>query len=197
MRWSASARDAAALLAAGQHGTTFGGNPVATAAGLAVLRVIERTDLLDHVRRLGARLAESLRGLGFVTGVRQYGLLVGVDVAVPAGTAVPDAGLAPAMVSAGLQAGYMLNATGPDTLRLAPPLVIGDDLVDALIADLPRIHAAALAGASAPSGQGGPTRTPGDQATTTVPNQALRHFLRGRPTSRPPSSPRCWTWPRR
>jgi acetylornithine/N-succinyldiaminopimelate aminotransferase len=143
------------LLSAGQHGTTFGGNPVATAAGLAVLRVIQDEALLDHVRRLGARLAEALRGLDLVAGVRQYGLLVGVDVTVPAGTAVPDGGLAPAMVRSGLQAGYLLNATGPDTLRLAPPLVIGDGLVDELIADLPRIHAAALAGASTPSGQGG------------------------------------------
>ncbi|MDI3332022.1 MAG: acetylornithine transaminase [Micrococcus sp.] len=143
------------LLTAGQHGTTFGGNPVATAAGLAVLDAIRDEHLLEHVRRLGPRLAEALRGLDLVATVRQYGLLIGLDVAVPAGSPGPDGGLAPAMVRAGLQAGYLLNATGPDTLRLAPPLVIGDDLVDALVADLPRIHAAALAGEPTSPAPGG------------------------------------------
>ncbi|QCU77777.1 acetylornithine transaminase [Citricoccus sp. SGAir0253] len=139
---------ASGLLTAGQHGTTFGGNPVATAAGLAVLDAIEDEGLLEHARRVGARLAEGLRGLGFVTEVRQYGLLVGLDVAAPAGTPGPDGGLAPAMVRAGLEAGYLLNATGPDTLRLAPPLVLRPEQADALVADLPALHAAALAGAA-------------------------------------------------
>jgi acetylornithine aminotransferase len=147
------------LLTAGQHGTTFGGNPVSTAAGLAVLRVIQDEGVLDRVQRLGERLAEALRGLTLVSEVRQYGLLVGIDVIAPAGSPVPDGGLASAMVRAGLQAGYLLNATGPDTLRLAPPLVIGEDLVEALIADLPRIHAAALAGASTPSEHDGSAQT--------------------------------------
>lgn len=144
-----------ALLAPGQHGTTFGGNPVATAAGLAVLDVIEDEGLLERVRGLGARLADSLRGLDFVTEVRQYGLLIGVDVTVPAGAPGPDGGLAPAMVRTGLEAGYLINATGPDTLRLAPPLVVDEELVDALVADLPGIHATALAPIpTAPSGPG-------------------------------------------
>lgn len=135
------------LLTAGQHGTTFGGNPVATAAGLAVLDTIVAEGLLEHVRDLGAHLADGLRALDAVGAVRQYGLLIGVDLAVPAGAGhlVPDGGLAPALVRAGLEAGYLLNATGPSTLRLAPPLVLGRQEADQLVADLPSLLRAALA----------------------------------------------------
>jgi acetylornithine/N-succinyldiaminopimelate aminotransferase len=138
---------ASSLLTAGQHGTTFGGNPVATAAGLAVLDTIEDTGLLEHVQQVGARLADRLRALDFVTAVRPYGLLVGVDVALPSGrvdTTVPDGGLAPALVRAGLEAGYLLNATGPGTLRLAPPLIVTQEQADQLVADLPGILDAAV-----------------------------------------------------
>ena len=143
---------ASQLLTAGQHGTTFGGNPVATAAGLAVLDTIVQEGLLEHARSLGARLAERLRALDAVARVRQYGLLLGVDVTVPAGSGhpVPDGGLAPALVRAGLEAGYLLNATGPDTLRLAPPLVMGEQEADRLVAELPSLLAAAL-GPDAPA----------------------------------------------
>lgn len=140
------------LLTAGQHGTTFGGNPVATAAGLAVLDTLVEDGLLEHARALGARLADRLGGLDAVTEVRQYGLLIGVDLTVPAGSAhpVPDGGLAPAVVRAGLDAGYLLNATDPSTLRLAPPLVLGQQQADQLVADLPSLVDAALR-PSAPS----------------------------------------------
>ncbi len=135
-----------ALLTAGQHGTTFGGNPVATAAGLAVLDTIAQTGLLEHVRDLGARLARGLNAVEGVTAVRQYGLLIGVDLAVPsrAEASVPDGGLAPAVVRAGLEAGYLLNATGPSTLRLAPPLVLGEEEANRLVADLPSLLDAVL-----------------------------------------------------
>ena len=135
-----------ALLTAGQHGTTFGGNPVATAAGLAVLDTIAQTGLLQHVHDLGARLARGLGAVDGVTAVRQYGLLIGVDITVPSGveTPVPDGGLAPAVVRAGLEAGYLLNATGPSTLRLAPPLVLGEEEADRLVADLPSLLDAVL-----------------------------------------------------
>ncbi|MFC7402064.1 acetylornithine transaminase [Citricoccus sp. GCM10030269] len=140
------------LLTAGQHGTTFGGNPVATAAGLAVLDTITAEGLLEHTREIGQRLAEGLRALPFVTSVRHYGLLIGVDVDLPprsepaeaSAAAVLDGGLAPAMVRAGLEAGYLLNATGPQTLRLAPPLILEHQDVDQLLTDLPAILDAAL-----------------------------------------------------
>ncbi|NUL46399.1 acetylornithine transaminase [Cellulosimicrobium funkei] len=130
-----------ALLTAGQHGTTFGGNPVATAAGLAVLDTIAQADLLQRAQDLGNRLARGLGAVDGVTAVRQYGLLLGVDLTVPSGveTPVPDGGLAPAVVRAGLEAGYLLNATGPATLRLAPPLVLGEKDADRLVADLPSL----------------------------------------------------------
>ena len=57
---------------------------------------------------------------------------------------VPDGGLAPAVVRAGLEAGYLLNATGPSTLRLAPPLVLGEEEADRLVADLPSLLDAVL-----------------------------------------------------
>ncbi|MGM7668891.1 acetylornithine transaminase [Microbacterium sp. A93] len=145
---------ASQLLTAGQHGTTFGGNPVATAAGLAVLDTIVEEGLLEHARTLGARLAGALRAVDGVSAVRQYGLLIGVDVTVPAGSEhpVPDGGLAPALVRAGLEAGYLLNATGPSTLRLAPPLVLGQPEADQLVADLPSLLESALVqGAPAPT----------------------------------------------
>lgn len=139
------------LLTAGQHGTTFGGNPMATAAGLAVLDTITRDGLLEHARSLGARLAGALAAVDGVAAVRQYGLLIGVDLAVPAGSEapVPSGGLAPAVVRAGLQAGYLLNATGPETLRLAPPLVMGEQEADQLVADLPSLLDAALTSSGA------------------------------------------------
>ena len=111
------------LLTAGQHGTTFGGNPLATAAGLAVLQTVEDEGLLGHVRAAGEAVAALLEDLPEVAAVRGHGLWIGVDLADPAGPA-PAGGLAPAVVAAGLEAGWILNATGPSTLRLAPPLTV-------------------------------------------------------------------------
>ncbi|RZU61825.1 acetylornithine transaminase [Zhihengliuella halotolerans] len=122
-------------LSAGQHGTTFGGNPAATAAALATLHTIETQGLLEHTRRVGAFAAETLAGLDFVTEVRQFGLLIGVDL---------DADVAPAMVRCALDAGFIVNAPGPRTLRLAPPLIITEEQIAAFVAALPGIHDAAL-----------------------------------------------------
>lgn len=136
--------DVSGLLTPGQHGTTFGGNPLATAAGLAVLETIRTEGLLEHVRAEGAHLAARLDALDEVRAVRAFGLWIGVDLAAPA-TGVPDGGLAPAVVRAGLEAGWILNATGPDTLRLAPPLIIGRADLDRFADALPGLVAAALA----------------------------------------------------
>lgn len=126
---------ASMLLNPGQHGTTFGGNPAATAAALATLHVIESTDLLHQVREVSAYAAARLAELDFVTEVRAHGLLIGFDLEAAAGQA-----LAPAMVAAALEAGFIINATGPATLRLAPPLIITTAQIQQFIDALPEIQ---------------------------------------------------------
>jgi len=108
---------AATLLGRGQHGTTFGGNPVAAAAGLATIGVIERDGLLGHVRELGAQLRADVVAGGhpLVAEVRGEGLLIGIELTRPVAARV--AGLA-------LDAGFIVNACTPTTLRLAPPLIL-------------------------------------------------------------------------
>lgn len=121
---------AAVLLGPGSHGTTFGGNPVAAAAGLAVLGIIERDGLLQRVRIAGERLETVIMGLRHpqVLGVRGRGLLRGVVLADP---------IAPAVADAALDAGFVINAPRPNVLRLAPPLIITDAQLDSFVAALP------------------------------------------------------------
>lgn len=111
---------AAALLGAGQHGTTFGGNPVAAAAALATLGVVERDGLLEHVRSLSARLVAALTAVPAVTQVRAAGLLVAIELQGPVAAEVADRAL---------EAGFIVNPVTPTALRLAPPLVLTWDQV--------------------------------------------------------------------
>ncbi|GAB4085173.1 acetylornithine transaminase [Myceligenerans cantabricum] len=110
----------ARLLGRGQHGSTFGGNPVAAAACLATLGVIERDGLLAHVRETGELLRREIEGCGnpMVAGVRGRGLLLAVLLAEP---------VAPQVVARALDAGFIVNAVAPDAVRLAPPLVLTAD----------------------------------------------------------------------
>ncbi|MBB6403280.1 acetylornithine transaminase [Arthrobacter sp. AZCC_0090] len=124
------------LLTAGQHGTTFGGNPVATAAALATLHAIESQGVLANVLAVGARLRAGLSDVGGVTEVRGEGLLVGFDV---------DADIAPAMVTAALDAGFIINSPGPRTIRLAPPLILTIEQAESFLDALPGIIKAAAA----------------------------------------------------
>lgn len=137
------------LFTAGQHGTTFGGNPLSTATALAVLDTMENAKVLENVRDVGNYLAEKLRDLPEVKTVRAHGLWQGVELDTEAvtqrGQTLPEAGLAPKVVAKALEHGYILNATGANTLRLAPPLIITKDQVDPLLADLPTIIAATIA----------------------------------------------------
>lgn len=106
---------AASLLQPGLHGTTFGGNPVAAAAGNAVLDALEG-GVLDNARAVGAWLVAAVRGLGhpLIDGVRGRGLLLGVLLTRPVAAEVADAAL---------DAGFVINAPRPGVLRLAPPLI--------------------------------------------------------------------------
>lgn len=108
---------ASTLMGAGQHGTTFGGNPAATAAALATLHVIESEGILQHVNEVGAQLAEQIGALPQVVRVRQYGLHIGVDLSLPAAASAQDL-----VARARQEHGLIINATGDASLRLAPPL---------------------------------------------------------------------------
>ncbi|MEV6420252.1 acetylornithine transaminase [Streptomyces sp. NPDC051662] len=128
--------EAAELLRPGQHGTTFGGNPVACAAGLAVLDTLAAGGLLDQVKRLGEKLRNGIEALGhpLVAHVRGSGLLLGIVLTEP---------LAPQAQQAAQGAGFLVNAPAPDVVRLMPPLIIGDTEVDAFLEALPGILDAA------------------------------------------------------
>ena len=128
---------AASLLSAGQHGSTFAGNPVCAAAALAVLSTIESERLLDHADTLGKHIAASVEALGhpLVHSVRGAGLLLGIVLREP---------LAAQAAAAAMAAGFIVNAPGPDVLRLAPPLVLTTEQADSFVHALPSILDATL-----------------------------------------------------
>jgi len=135
---------AADLFEPGNHGTTFGGNPVAAAAALAVIATIEKEGLLDHVTRAGERLRAGLTSEPRITEVRGEGLLVGVELAADNSAQV---------AAAALERGFIINNPTPTRLRFAPPLVLTDADVDAFLAALPAIlDDAALDAAEAAEG---------------------------------------------
>jgi acetylornithine/N-succinyldiaminopimelate aminotransferase len=127
---------AAELLQPGHHGTTFGGNPVACAAGLAVLDTIENEGLLENVKRQSGRLRDGIEGLGhrLIDYVRGAGLLLGIVLTEP---------LAAQVQQAAQEAGFLVNAPAPDVVRLMPPLNLRDADADALLRALPGILDAA------------------------------------------------------
>lgn len=124
------------VLTPGQHGTTFGGNPVAAAAANAVLDVIEAEGLSERADQLGKHIATSIESLGhpLVTGVRGSGLLLGITLAQP---------VAKAIETGARNAGFLLNAAQPDVIRLAPPLVLTDEQADRFVSALPALLDAA------------------------------------------------------
>ncbi|NGO76951.1 acetylornithine transaminase [Streptomyces sp. YC504] len=135
---------AADLLQPGQHGTTFGGNPIACAAGLAVLEAIEAEGLLDNVKAKSAKLIDGIENSGhpLVGHVRGAGLLLGMVLTEP---------LAPLVQQAAQDAGILVNAPAPDVVRLMPALTIGDAEVESFLQALPGILDQALA-AGRPTG---------------------------------------------
>jgi acetylornithine/N-succinyldiaminopimelate aminotransferase len=115
---------AAELFTPGSHGTTFGGNPVACAAGLAVVRTIAGEGLLDHVKRIGEQLRRGLENHPQVAEVRGAGLLLGIVLREP---------VAKDWLAALVEKGFLVNAPQPDVIRLAPPLIVSAEQADALI----------------------------------------------------------------
>jgi acetylornithine/N-succinyldiaminopimelate aminotransferase len=105
------------LLIAGQHGSTFGGNPLVTAAANAVLGEIERAGLVENAAIRGAQLRDAIAGLPLVDEVRGKGLLIGVGLATP---------IASSVVTEAAALGLIINAPNDSSIRLAPPLIIGD-----------------------------------------------------------------------
>jgi len=116
----------------GDHGSTFGGNPVACAAALAVLDTIERDGLLANVTEVGEHLAAGLGQVGhpLIAGVRGAGLWRAIVLTAP---------LAPGVEAAARRAGFLVNAVQPDAIRLAPPLILTAAEADEFTAALPGI----------------------------------------------------------
>ncbi len=128
---------AAELLQPGNHGTTFGGNPVAAAAALAVLDTIEKDGLLDHVTALGLYLRDGLGADDRVTEVRGAGLLIGLDLSKPVSAEV---------VAAAQESGFIVNNPTPERIRLAPPLVLTQEQADSFLTAWPAILDTAYGG---------------------------------------------------
>lgn len=128
--------EAADLFGPGQHGTTFGGNPIACAAGCAVLQVMEDEGLAQRSTELGAHLADAVAALDDprVDTVRGQGLLRGIVLNRPIAAEAADAAL---------DAGWIINAPRPQVLRIAPPLIVTAGQLDDFVRALPGLLDAA------------------------------------------------------
>ncbi len=137
------ASERAAVFEPGQHASTFGGNPLASAAALATLDVIETEDVLENVRTQGGRLRAALAEVGGATDVRGLGLLVAFDLADQKASETGRA-----LLSSGL----LVSTIGDRTIRLAPPLTVSGSDVEAAVERI----ASVLGGASVESSASGP-----------------------------------------
>ncbi len=129
---------AAQILTAGKHGSTFGGNPLACSAALAVLQTLENEALISPVTRKGQTLCnalgERLENAPHVSNIRNKGLMIGIDLAKPCTDLVKRA------LS---EQSLLINVTAKNTIRLLPPLIINDTQIDVLadrLADLVQTH---------------------------------------------------------
>ncbi|MFI5937015.1 acetylornithine transaminase [Actinoplanes sp. NPDC051494] len=116
---------AADLFTPGSHGSTFAGNPISCAAGLAVIRTIAGEGLLDHVKRIGELIRRGLEGLPGVTGVRGAGLLLGIQL---------DQEISKELAARLKAAGFLVNPVQPDVIRLAPPLILSTEQAESFVA---------------------------------------------------------------
>jgi acetylornithine/N-succinyldiaminopimelate aminotransferase len=115
---------AANVLGPGNHGTTFGGNPLAMRAGVETLRIMEEDGLLAHAAEMGAKLraalARELAGVAGVVEIRGQGLMLGIELARPCGDLLKRA----------MEAGLLISVTADRVVRLVPPLVITGEQVE-------------------------------------------------------------------
>jgi acetylornithine aminotransferase len=109
--------NAADLFQPGDHGSTFGGNPVTTAAGLAAIEFIETRDILSRVQKQGEHLIQELALIPGVKEVRGAGLLIGIELESLKASEVSDAMR---------EAGVLVNAANSTTIRIAPALIVTD-----------------------------------------------------------------------
>jgi acetylornithine aminotransferase len=151
--------EAAEALQRGDHGSTFGGNPVACAAALAVLDTIENESLLEHVATTGAEWAADLAAVEhpLLRGVRGRGFWLALSV---------ETGAAGSIEQAAREAGFLVNAAAPDAIRLAPPLVLTAGEAKSFTAALPGILATASA-----AGSVAPVTSPVGPSTATAEGQ--------------------------
>ena len=130
------AKESCSVLTAGDHGSTFGGGPLACAAGVATVKTILSENIAGHSAEIGAYALEKLRTLqakhDVVETVRGLGLMLAFDIKQDG---------APGIVSEALKRGLILNATGPRTIRMVPPLIIGRAEVDEAVATIDAILA--------------------------------------------------------
>ena len=128
------AKDKAAVFGPGDHGSTFGGNPLACAAGYATLKYIIDNNIAGNARKVGQYFMAGLQKLQkkfpFVTGVRGRGLLTAMEF---------DADIAKAVVTACMEQGLLVNRVKPNAVRFIPPLIIGNKEVDQALAVLDKV----------------------------------------------------------
>ncbi len=136
---------AAQVFKPGNHGTTFGGGPLVSVAGLTTLEILEREGLLANAARQGEAirqgLAREFSGVAGVKEIRGMGLMIGVELDRPCGD----------LVRRGLEAGIVINVTADKVVRLLPPLVFGDNESSELVSRLALLVKAFLAEAPAPA----------------------------------------------
>ena len=122
--------EAASTFKPGNHGTTFGGNPLAMRAGITTIQVMEQDGLLENAGRLGQHIADALarelRGVDGVVEIRGRGLMIGIELARPCGE----------LVRRCLDAGLILNVTADRVVRLLPPLIFTVEHADLLVSRL-------------------------------------------------------------
>jgi len=125
--------EAAKGFSVGSHASTFGGNPLCTAAALATLKTMLGPGFFDHVARVSARFFEGLRSLagkhGGINEVRGQGLMIGVEMAGP---------VAP-VVEGMLREGIICGPAGPNVLRFVPPLIVTEAMIDRVLASLDKV----------------------------------------------------------
>lgn len=124
---------AAHIFGPGNHGTTFGGNPLAMRAGVETIRIMEEDGLLHNAERVGAHLTDSLRrslaselAQGSVRDIRGQGLMIGIDLAKPCG----------ALMQQCLDKGLLISVTADTVIRLVPPLILTEAQADEIVSIL-------------------------------------------------------------